>query len=151
MTFDAPFKLGPFSVDAEGRLSPCEPAATPAFVFRWHNRVVRAQLDQADAETGRLKLRVTLARVRSSASAPDETVRPRSFALVRWFERLAPPAWRVVLLADHRVWLETDLRIDLPITAVGLVTEITRFAAELAPYLELMDESGLTVSDYATA
>ena len=39
MPFDAPFKLGPFSVDSEGRLSPREPAAAPAFLFRWHNRV----------------------------------------------------------------------------------------------------------------
>jgi hypothetical protein len=57
----------------------------------------------------------------------------------------------VLLLADHRVWLETDQRIDLPITAAGLITEITRFALDLAPYLELMDESGLTVADSGAA
>lgn len=147
MPFDAPFKLGPFSVDAEGRLSPSEPAAAPAFLFRWHNRVVRARLDRADAESGRLILQVTLARIRSSASTPDETLRPRSFALLHWLERTAPPDWRVMLLADHRVWLETDTRIDLPVTAAGLITEIARFALDLAPYLELMDEMGLTVSN----
>lgn len=147
MPFDAPFKLGPFSVDAEGRLSPSEPAAAPAFLFRSHNRVVRARLDRADAESGRLMLQVTLARIRSSASTPDETLRPRSFALLHWLERVAPPDWRVMLLADHRVWLETDTRIDLPITAAGLITEIACFALDLAPYLKLMDEMGLTVSD----
>ena len=52
----------------------------------------------------------------------------------------------MVLLADHRVWLETEPRIELPITAAGLITEITRFALDLAPYLELMDETGLTLS-----
>ena len=62
-----------------------------------------------------------------------------------------PPDWQVLLLADHRVWLETDQRIDLPITAAGLITEITRFALDLAPYLELMDESGLTVADSGAA
>ena len=147
MPFDAPFRLGPFSVDSEGRLSPLETAVAPAFLFRWHNRVVRARLDQADLETGRLILQMTLARVRSSASTPDETLRPRSFALLHWLERAVPPAWRVALLADHRVWLETDQRVELPITGAGLITEVTRFALDLAPYLELMDEIGLTLSD----
>ena len=91
-------------------------------------------------------LQVTLARVCSSASTPDETLRPRSFALLHWLERAVPSNWRVVLLADHRVWLETEPRVELPITAASLITEITRFALDLAPYLELMDETGLTLS-----
>ena len=62
---------------------------------------------------------------------------------------MVPQPWRVALLADHRVWLETDTPIDLPITAVGLISEITRFALDLAPYLELMDEIGLTLSNHA--
>jgi hypothetical protein len=147
MPFDAPFKLGPFSVDSEGRLSPRETEAAPAFLFRWHDRVVRARLDQADVETGRLILEVTLARVCSSASTPDETLRPRSFMLLHWLERAVPSDWRVVLLADHRVWLEAEPRVELPITAAGLITEITRFALDLAPYLELMDETGLFPND----
>lgn len=150
MPFDAPFKLGPFSVDAEGRLSPSGPAAAPAFLFRWHDRVVRARLDQSDAATGRLILQVTLARVRSSASTHDTTLRPRSFALLRWLEKDVPAAWRVQLLADHRVWLESDMRIGLPITAVDLIIEITRFALGLGPYLDLMDEIGLTLSNRAS-
>src|SRR5580700_105740 len=97
MPFDAPFKLGPFSVDSEGRLAPRKPAAAPAFLFRWHNRAVRARLDQAADETGRLILQVTLARVQSSASASDTTLRPRSFALLHWLERKVPPDWQVVL------------------------------------------------------
>jgi hypothetical protein len=35
----------------------------------------------------------------------------------------------------------------LPITAAGLITEISRFTLDLAPYLELMDEIGLTLAD----
>ncbi len=147
MPFDAPFKLGPFSIDAEGRLSPCEPGMAPAFLFRWRHRVVRARLDQANAETGRLILQGTLARVRSSATAPDETLRPRSFALVHWLERAIPPAWHLALLPDHRVWLEATTGVPLPITATGLIFEITRFTLELAPYLELMDEVGLTLTE----
>jgi len=147
MLFNAPFKLGPFLVDPEGRLSPCEPGAVPAFLFRWHGRVVRAHLDRADAGTGELILQTTLGRVRSSASTPDETLRPKSFALVRWLERAVPTAWHVALLADHRVRLKTSTPVALPITAVVLVTEISRFALDLASYLELMDEVGLTVAD----
>jgi hypothetical protein len=148
MFFAAPFKIGPFSVDPEGRLSPCDPAAAPAFLFRWHDRVVRARLDQTDADPngGRLALQTTLARVSSTADVSDETLRPRSFALLRWLERTVPPTWRLSLLADHRVSLELDTPIDLPITAVRLITEITQFTLDLTPYLALMDEIGLTLS-----
>lgn len=142
MTFDAPFKLGPFLIDAQGRLSLKDPAARPAFVFRWHRRLIRAWLDQ-----GRLVLQMTLGRVRSSASAKDETLRPRSFALLHWLQRIAPPNWRLALLPDHRVWLETSTAIELPVTAACLVTAITCFALELSPYLDLLDEIGLTPSD----
>jgi hypothetical protein len=151
MQFDAPFKLGPFSVDAAGRLTPSDPAASPAFMFRWQDRVVRARLDQADVETGRLILRVALARVRSTANTADDTIRPRSFTLLHWLERTVPPAWQVSLQADHTVWLESDTRIGLPMTAAALIIEITRFTLELGPYLELMDETGLTVADAAAA
>jgi hypothetical protein len=151
MPFDAPFRLGPFSVDSEGRLSPGEPAAAPAFLFRWHERVVQARLARAHGETGLLRLQVTLGRVRSSASTPDEALRPRSFALLHCLGRTMPPAWRVTLLADHRVWLETDTPIGLPITAAGLITEITRFTLALVPYLDLMEEIGLTLSDKSSA
>jgi hypothetical protein len=151
MHFDAPFRLGPFSVDAEGRLSLSRPASAPAFLFRCQGRVVRAHLEQSDADAGRLTLQVALARVPSSASTPDGTLRPRSFALLRWLEKAAPPAWRVVLLADHRARLETERRIDLPITAVSLIGELASFALDLAPYLALMDGIGLTVSEHGTS
>jgi hypothetical protein len=151
MHFDAPFRLGPFSVDAEGRLSPRKPSSSPAFVFRCAGRIVRARLDPANAAAWHLTLQVTLARVCSSASTSDGTLRPRSFALLRWLERAAPTSWRVVLLADHHVQLETERRIDLPITAAALIGELTSFALDLAPYLALMDDIGLTVPDHGAA
>lgn len=144
MPFDAPFKLGPFSVDAKGRLTPLNPATGPSFHFRWHGRVVRARF--AGSGEGRLTLQVELARVQSTASGSDGSLRPRSFGVLRWLERTVPPTWRVVLLADHRIWLETETPIDMPTTATGLLTQLTSFALELAPYLELMDEVGLTAS-----
>jgi hypothetical protein len=42
------------------------------------------------------------------------------------------------------VWLETETRIALPITAAALITETTRFLLVLSPYLDLLDEVGLT-------
>ena len=41
MPFDAPFNLGPFAVDAMGRLAPSGPAALPGFFFRWRGRLIR--------------------------------------------------------------------------------------------------------------
>jgi hypothetical protein len=38
MQLGASFKLGPFTVDSAGGLSPCDPAMAPAFLFRWHDR-----------------------------------------------------------------------------------------------------------------
>ncbi len=133
MPFDAPFKLGPFSVDAEGRLSPTQSGTGPNFRFRWHGRAVCVQFDHAPPGEGRLKYRVALARVRSTACCSDATLRPRCFAVVRRLERVVPSDWRVALLVDHRIWLETETPIGVPITATGLVTELTRFALELAP------------------
>ena len=63
---------------------------------------------------------------------------------MHWLARSVPSGWRVTLLADHRVWLETETRIALPITAAALITEITRFLLALAPFVDLLDEEGLT-------
>lgn len=147
MPFVVPFKLGPFTVDAEGRLSPCQPGAAPAFLFRWHGRVVRSRLAQfGTAEMGLvLQAEMALGRVPSTARVTDETERPRSFALLRWLTRVMPAGWRVRLSPDHRVWLEAETPIGLPITAAALVTQITCFALDLAPYLDLLDETGVTV------
>ena len=123
MPFDAPFKLGPFSVDAAGRLSPCDPqrrrpscsAGTTAWCGRGSIRRMSRPVVGAAGHTGaRVQLRQ---RARRDAAAAQ-------LALLRWLSRRAadmaggPPG-------DHRVSLETDMPIGLPITAAGLITEIT--------------------------
>lgn len=40
--------------------------------------------------------------------------------------------------------LEAERRASLPMTATGLVSGITSFLLELAPYLDVLDEAGLT-------
>ena len=144
MTFDAPFTLGPFEVDSEGRLSPIEHQASPAFLFRWRDRVVRSHLALTNATTGRLSMQTVVGRIPSTAVTPDETLRPRSFALLHWLSHGVPTDWQMSLSPDHRVSLKTEMPVELPITAVALVTRITCFALALAPYLDLLDEVGVT-------
>jgi hypothetical protein len=147
MPFDAPFKLGPFTVDSEGRLSPFESGMPPVFLFRWRGRLVRSRLVQCDPAADGLVLvaEVALGRVPSTAGVSDEMRRPRSFVLVHWLARVMPAGWRVGLAPDHRVWLKVDMPIGLPTTAVALLTKISCFALDLAPYLDLLDETGVSV------
>ena len=74
MRFDAPFKLGPFSIDAEGRLTPYEPASAPAFLFRWHDRVVRARLVRGSLRASRTSSWTSQILATAAAIGP---VRPR--------------------------------------------------------------------------
>ena len=156
MQLDAPFTglftLGAFSVDQHGRLSPRVPEVPPGFGFRWRMRDIRARLVSATgAPEGHLVLQATLGRVPSTALDGAGELRPQSFAVVRALNRALPPAWRVQLLADHSVLLETSAAVGLPVATTSLLTEITRFLLELDPYLDLLDEAGLTASDPAPA
>jgi hypothetical protein len=143
MPFATPFILGPFVVDAAGRLAPFGPNAEPTFMLRWRDRLVRVQLEQPDEHAGRLRLRATLGRVPSSAGHALAALRPESFALLRLLPRNLPPDWRIRLLPDHRVRLEADSQVRFPITAVNLLVELTCFLLALAPYLDMFDEAGM--------
>lgn len=140
MPFDAPFMLGPFLVDAEGRLAPRDPEALPAFLFRWRGCVIRARLRPAEAKRGRLVLRGVLGRIPSSGDATDLASRAQSFTALRGLPRLLPPHWKLMLLPDHRILLECSAEVTLPITASGLLTELTVFLLTLAPYLDVLAE-----------
>ena len=146
MSFDAPFKLGPFTVDATGRLAPVEADIPPVFLYRWHDRLMRARLTERASPADGLALltEVGLGRVPSTAGTFDDTARARSFALVRWLAYVVPAGWRLRLAPDHRIWLEAETPIGMPITAAALLTRITCFALELGPYLDLLDETGVT-------
>ena len=144
MPLNVPLALGPFTVDCAGRLAPLGPEASPGFLFRWRDRVVRARMMPSTAGSeGRLRLQVALGRVPSTAGRADPASRPDSFAVVRLMARAFPPDWRIRLLPDHRVRLETDTALALPITASGLLIELTCFLLALAPYLDMFDETGM--------
>lgn len=143
MPFDAPFMLGPFAVDALGRLAPSDPTALPAFMFRWRGRVVRARFAQASPDRGQLLIRVTLGRVASTAAPHDSDLRARSFALLRHLPRTLPENWRVFLLPDHGVRLEAESELALPIKASDLLVELAGFLLRLGPYLDVLEEDGI--------
>jgi hypothetical protein len=141
MPFKDSFTIGPFSVDAEGRLSPARQDVSPGFSIRWHGRTVHARLDQRDGLDGRLHIRSSLGRIPSTAS--DPVTRIACLAMLRSLVTELPDAWLARLLPDHQPQLEVDTVVTLPITVTNLVAELTLFLLALSPYLDLMDRAGL--------
>ncbi len=137
--------LGPFRVGATGTLEPIASDPAPGFTCRWRHRMVYARLLPGEHAEWRLLLRAPLARVPSSARALDAARRSPSFALLRDLPATLPEGWRIGLAADHRVLLEAECRASLPITATALISQVTTFLLALAPYLDVLDETGLTV------
>jgi hypothetical protein len=141
MQFKEPFVLGPFSVDADGRLSPTHKDVLPGFNVRWRGRSVHARLARSDAhEAGRLFLQSSLGRIPSTASDPE--IRVACFAVLRGMAAELPEAWTVRLLPDHQPQLEVEAAVALPITVTNLVTELVSFLLEASPFYDLMDQAG---------
>jgi hypothetical protein len=141
MPFKGSFKLGPFSVDQEGRLSLDHPDVSPGFSIRWRGRVVHARLVQSDAQDGRLFIQSSLGRIPSTAS--DSSTRVACFTMLRTLMSGLPQDWSVRLLPDHRPHLELETVITLPISVTNLVAELASFLLRLTPYLDVMDQAGL--------
>ncbi len=144
MPLDAPFKLGPFTVDKDGRLTPSAPERFPSFRVAWRGHVVQARLTSMGAEGGTLALRAGLGRVPSTGrpEAPGTLPRQAVFAAVRALPDLLPPGWKLGLRPDHCIVAETEVSLSLPTTAGELLTELTLFLMRLAPYLDLLSEEG---------
>jgi len=140
-----PLTLGPFHVGADGALEPMVADPAPKFTCRWRHRVIHARLLAGEELDWRLQLSAPLGRVPSSVGAPAAARRSPSFALLRDLPATLPEGWRIGLAADHRVLLEAERRASLPMTATALISEITCFLLTLAPYLDVLDETGLTV------
>lgn len=140
MPFDAPFKLGPFVVDCEGRLQPGDPAQFPTFGVTYGGCQVQARLAAEDA--GSVVLRSVLGRVPSTAEG-DGALRAQALAVLRPLEALLPAGWQIDLLADHRVGLRAVYPLEMPTTAIALVSVVTGFLLALGPYLDVLVESGV--------
>jgi hypothetical protein len=65
--------------------------------------------------------------------------------MLRGLLNALPPAWSARLLPDHQPQLEVETSVDLPITVTNLVVELTLFLIILSPYLDLMDQAGVTL------
>lgn len=141
MPFKEPFILGPFSVDAEGRLSLGRQGVSPGFSVRWRGRAVHARLGQTDDRDGRLHIQSSLGRIPSSAT--DPATRVACFTMLRGLLSALPRDWDARLLPDHQPQLEVELTVTLPITVTNLVVELTIFLLALSPYLDLMDQAGV--------
>jgi hypothetical protein len=95
-----------------------------------------------------LALQAMLGRVPSTGGVAGEVPpriddRERLFILLRGLQKVLPPLWRLRLLADHRVRVEAEEPLEWPTTATGLMTSVTQFVLALAPYLDLLDETGI--------
>jgi hypothetical protein len=144
MPFNEPFVLGPFSIDADGRLSPTRQDVLPGFSVRWRGRTIHARLARNDtSEEGRLYIQSSLGRIPSTAS--DPATRVACFAMIRGLMPELPETWRVRLLPDHQPQLEAEAAVALPITVTNLVTELASFLLEVSPFLDLMDQAGVRV------
>jgi len=141
MPFKEGFTLGPFSVDADGRLSPIHPDSVPGFTVRWRGRVTHARLSATEGDGGILALQADLGRIPSTF--PDPARRAACFSALRGVMRDIPATWTGGMRPDHQPRLEVKTEITLPVTAADLVTELTAFLLELAPWLDLMDAAGI--------
>ena len=142
MPLDAPFKLGPFTVDAGGRLTPTGPDRFPSFRLAWRGHVVQARLNAAGPDGGTLVLLATLGRVPSTgrAESPGTLPREAAFATLRALPGALPAGWKVGLRPDHRIVAEARIDLALPTSAETLVSELTLFLLRLAPCFDLLEE-----------
>ena len=106
----------------------------PAFSFRFRYRdtafAVRCQTGPDEAVA---RVTATLGTMPFSA----ESVQRRQF-LAQILEGVNEHLGPVIVQSRGRILLETDLHLPAPITAVGLVSELTRLLVPLKPYLGLM-------------
>ncbi len=142
--------LGSFSVDELGRISLGQ-GETGGFGFRWRGRPVALEVSGAAAAgpgggASRCRVRITAqaGRVPSSALAAER--RPDALQLTRLLGNALPEGWRVRLLADHRLEIEAEESLPFPALVGELMVPATRFAIRLGPYLDVLDEHGMTMT-----
>jgi hypothetical protein len=126
--------LGPFTVAPDGVLQPRQAELRPALRFAWRGRACEAALEGED-----LRLATVAARVPSTAEPGAD--RPGAFAALASLPRSLPPGWRLDLLPDHRVRLETTASLGAPPTATALIAAMVRFALAMDPYLDSLESA----------
>ncbi len=127
--------LGPFTVHPSGALVARDATQRPALHFAWRGRPCQAELGPAE-----VRIAAIAARIPSTADPASD--RPGALAALAALSPTMPEGWRLRLLPDHRISLETEAPLAEPPTAVTLVTEMVRFALALDPYLETLEAAG---------
>ena len=142
MPLDAPFVLGPFTVDSAGRLRPTDAGSFPAFSLRWRGGGIEVRLARpVDQGAGLIALRAAAGRVPSTASGGNR--RAAAFAAMAGLPGLLPAGWRLELQPDHSLRLVAEMALAMPTTATELLCAVTGYLLAAAPYLDLLGEAGL--------
>jgi hypothetical protein len=149
MPFDAPFVLGPFTIDTAGRLRPTEPGRLPGFALCWRGCAVRVELHPAEADAAVMSLQATAGRVPSTAAA-GSFGRAAVFAALAELPGLLPDGWRLRLRPDHRLELAAEAGLALPATVSELLSAVTLFLLAAAPYLDLLGDAGVEAAGVET-
>lgn len=141
MPFKEPFVFGPFTIDAEGGLSPLHHDVSPGFNVRWQGRVVHARLTRRSEGDGALTIQASLGRIPSTAT--DPATRLACFSTLSGVAAAMPAGWSVRMSPDHQPLLAAETEVVFPITAAALVTALTAFLIDLSPYLDVLDQAGI--------
>ena len=142
MPLKEPVTLGPFLVGPDGRISLRDPSRPPSFTFRWRDRPMHARLHAAGEDQVAITVQATLGRVPSTADGAPGS-RAHSFRMLRTAGAAMAPDWQVGLTPDHRVAMMATRRMTGPVSAVGMLGEITGVLLNLGPYLDALEEHGL--------
>jgi hypothetical protein len=132
--FVAPLPIGPFLIEADGRLSLRVPLTSPGFSFTWRETNFTVKLDDA----GQMKLRAIGGRIPSTSDGRGR--REQALAILRALPSCLPAAVRLSLLPDHRIQVETDFLHGWPTTAASLITPLVGMLMRVAPVLDLLRE-----------
>jgi hypothetical protein len=130
-------QLGPFLVQESGQLALRQPGSEPGFTFTWRGRRFAVRIRQDS-----MSLSVPIGRLPSTSAGAGR--RDAAMALLRALARNLPPDWRMRLLPDHRIQIDSERVMDLPATASALMAPVVGLLLRAAPVLDLMDECGLT-------
>jgi hypothetical protein len=137
---EQPFPHGPFVVEPDGAL---RTTGVPALRFAWRGRRCEARI-----EDGLLRLSAVAGAVPYTAERRQD--RPGAFAAVGALPGELPPGWRLRLLPDHRLRLETTRMLASPVTTVGLIAALVGFALALDPYLDRLESAGVSAGSAKT-
>jgi len=129
-----PFRLGSFLVRGDGGL---HPQGSPALRFAWRGRPCEARV-----APGRVALSVAAGAVPYTAQQPAH--RQAVLAEILQLPAALPDGWRLCVLTNHRLRLETERLLPEPASAAALVSAMVRFALDLDPYLDRLETVGVS-------